>query len=87
MASAKQSGVNFEKTLDKLGNIVNKMENGDLSLEQSLNLFEEGITLTRDCHTALKNAEQKVQILIEKNASRDLIDYESSDKRDEEAHE
>lgn len=87
MASAKQSGVNFEKTLDKLGNIVNKMENGDLSLEQSLNLFEEGITLTRDCHAALKNAEQKVQILIEKNASRDLMDYESSDKRDEEDNE
>ena len=45
------------------------MEKGDLTLEASLTTFEEGIKLTRECQQALKTAEQKVKLLIEKNGT------------------
>ena len=57
----------FEESLSKLEELVERMENGDLSLEDSLKSFEEGIKLTRDCQKALKSAEQKVKLLIEQN--------------------
>jgi exodeoxyribonuclease VII small subunit len=55
--------MNFETSLDALEQLIKKMETGQLSLEDSLKFFEEGIQLTRQCQTALKEAEQKVQIL------------------------
>ncbi len=57
----------FEDSLSKLEELVEQMENGDLSLEDSLKSFEEGIKLTRECQKALKSAEQKVKLLIEQN--------------------
>ncbi|HJL62429.1 MAG TPA: exodeoxyribonuclease VII small subunit [Pseudomonadales bacterium] len=57
----------FEESLAKLEGLVEKMESGDLTLEDSLKTFEEGIKLTRECQEALKQAEQKVNLLIEKN--------------------
>lgn len=57
----------FEESLNKLESLVAKMETGELSLEDSLKTFEEGIQLTRECQEALKQAEQKVNLLIEKN--------------------
>lgn len=57
----------FEESLNKLESLVAKMETGELSLEDSLKTFEEGIQLTRECQEALKHAEQKVNLLIEKN--------------------
>ena len=57
----------FEDSLAKLEKLVERMENGDLSLEDSLKSFEEGIKLTRECQSALKSAEQKVRLLVEKN--------------------
>lgn len=58
----------FEASLQKLEELVNAMEEGDLSLEESLQAFETGIQLTRECQTALQKAEQKVQILMESDA-------------------
>ncbi|NQZ01538.1 MAG: exodeoxyribonuclease VII small subunit [Bdellovibrionales bacterium] len=55
----------FEKKLDRLEEIVDKMESGDLSLDQSLKMFEEGVKLSRECHSQLDEAEQKVQLLLE----------------------
>tara|TARA_B100000700_G_scaffold280419_1_gene330330 strand:+ start:50 stop:295 length:246 start_codon:yes stop_codon:yes gene_type:complete len=55
---------NFESALKNLEQLVSSMENGELSLEDSLKAFEKGIKLTRECQTALKEAEQKIQILI-----------------------
>lgn len=55
----------FEKKLNRLEKIVEKMEEGDLSLDQSLKMFEEGIRLSRECHDQLDQAEQKVQVLLE----------------------
>ena len=67
--------VNFEKNIDLLNQIVEKMEQGGLSIEDSLKYFEEGIALTRNCQKALKNAEQKVQILLEKHGQPNLEPY------------
>ena len=66
---------NFEKALENLEELVSSMENGELSLEDSLKAFERGIKLTRECQTALKDAEQKVQVLI--NEEGDTEDMES----------
>lgn len=63
---AKKS-VNLEKALTELEKLVEEMEQGNLSLEESLKRFEKGIALTSDCQEALQKAELKVQELIEKN--------------------
>jgi len=54
----------FEKSLEKLEGIVRKMEEGDMSLEDSLKAFEEGIKLSRFCADRLDEAERKVEILL-----------------------
>ena len=54
----------FEESLEKLSRLVEKMESGDLSLEDSLKIFEEGIKLSKDCQNALSEAERKVQALL-----------------------
>lgn len=56
----------FETALQELEHIVERLEQGELSLEDSLKDFERGILLTRTCQQALKDAEQKVQILMSK---------------------
>jgi exodeoxyribonuclease VII small subunit len=55
--------IDLEKTLQELESIVETLEDGELSLEQSLKHFEKGVKLSRECQLALKDAEQKVQIL------------------------
>ena len=62
--SAKKT-VNLEKTLADLEALVEELESGDLPLEKAMKKFEEGIKLTRACQTALKDAEQKVEILVQ----------------------
>ena len=57
----------FEQSLADLQTLVERLENGELSLEDSLSAFEQGIGLTRECQAALTHAEQKVQILLERN--------------------
>jgi exodeoxyribonuclease VII small subunit len=56
--------MDFEKKLGRLEEIVQKMENGELSLEDSLRFFEEGVKLSRECNSQLSDAEQKVKILL-----------------------
>jgi exodeoxyribonuclease VII small subunit len=57
----------FESALQRLEEIVKKLESGDLPLASALELFEEGVTLSRLCHTKLEEAERKVEILVKKN--------------------
>ncbi|MDR9405673.1 MAG: exodeoxyribonuclease VII small subunit [Spiribacter sp.] len=57
----------FEASLKTLEGLVEQMERGDLSLEQSLQCFEQGIRLTRECQKALGEAEQRVEILLSKD--------------------
>ncbi|HZX17176.1 MULTISPECIES: exodeoxyribonuclease VII small subunit [Pseudomonas] len=67
MAARKKAALDFEQSLTDLQNLVERLENGELSLEDSLTAFEQGVRLTRDCQTALAQAEQKVQILMERD--------------------
>jgi exodeoxyribonuclease VII small subunit len=56
----------FESALQRLEEIVKRLESGDLPLASALELFEEGVTLSRFCHTKLEEAERKVEILLKK---------------------
>ena len=67
----------FEKALAELEALVDKMEQGDISLEDSLACFERGMALTRQCQEALKNAEQKVRILLKD--SKTPVPFEDAD--------
>ena len=63
---------NFETSLTTLNALIEKMEDGQLPLEQSLQCFEEGVTLIRQCQKMLTAAEQKIQILTEKGGKSDV---------------
>ncbi len=69
----------FEQSLEKLEKLVEQMEEGDLTLEESLKTFEEGIRLTRECQQALSSAEQKVKLLIEENGQINESDFAEDD--------
>jgi exodeoxyribonuclease VII small subunit len=62
----KKTTSSFEKNLHALETVVEQLESGELSLEESLAQFERGIVLARECQRALQEAEQKVQILTQK---------------------
>ncbi len=66
----------FEDSLEELEELVEQMEQGELSLEDSLKSFERGVKLTSTCQKALQDAEQKVQILIEKNGKQKLEPFD-----------
>ena len=63
----------FEKKLSRLEEIVTKMEKGDLALDESLKLFEEGVKLSRECHQRLNEAEAKVKLLVTVDASGNAV--------------
>ncbi len=73
----KKPSFDFEGSLGQLEQIVEAMEQGDLSLEASLAQFEGGIKLARACQKALTEAEQKVQILLEKDGEENLEPFEN----------
>ena len=63
----KKAVPDFEHSLAELQQLVERLESGELSLEDSLGCFEQGIRLTRECQAALTQAEQKVRILLERD--------------------
>ena len=69
---AKQS---FETALQKLEEVVGKLESGEASLDQSLKLFEQGITLVRQCSKRLDEVESKVQMLVSDERGERLEDF------------
>ena len=72
--------VNLEKALADLEKLVEDLESGDLPLEKAMKKFEDGIKLTRSCQSALKDAEQKVQVLIRSaGGDESLEDFEGDD--------
>ena len=79
--SKDKKAVDFEQQLASLEGLVNSLESGELSLEESLKSFEQGIKVARDCQAALKSAEQKVEVLMrqgDKLASQPFEDNELS---------
>jgi len=83
MASAKHDSgakaVDFETSMRDLETIVERLEKGDLSLEESLAAFERGVLLTRSCQAALKEAEQKVEILLKKSGESVVDNFTADD--------
>jgi len=77
MAPAKK--FDLEKSLTDLETLVEELESGDLPLEKAMKKFEEGIKLTRSCQAALKDAEQKVQVLLKSAGGESLEDFEAEE--------
>ena len=69
----------FEQALSELENLVEQLESGELSLDQSLQQFKRGVELTRHCQGILKQAQQIVEQLIEANDESSAVPYKSSD--------
>lgn len=69
----------FDTQLKELEALVQRMERGDLSLEDSLQEFERGIALLRQCETQLRSAEQKVQILLQQQGKEQLAEFEAGE--------
>lgn len=75
------AGFNFECSIEQLETLVAAMEDGELSLEDSLEAFEKGVKLTRECQSALRQAEQKVQVLMDESGT--TQDLKLEDETDE----
>lgn len=76
---AKTQKIDFEQSLAELEALVETMEAGELSLEQSLTAFEKGMQLSRNCQRALAEAEQKVSILLEQDGKVQSADFQPGD--------
>ena len=63
----------FEASLEALERIVQQLEDGDLPLEKSLELFEQGIKLSRECQERLSQAERRIEILLRDNQGRPIV--------------
>lgn len=70
--------LNFEKQLKELEEVVANMEAGELTLEESLKAYEKGIRLTRECQTALDDAQQRIDILVERDGKLTEEPFEGS---------
>lgn len=82
---ARRKSVNFEAALEELESLVEQMEDGDLSLEESLAAFEKGIRLARECQEALKQAEQRVQVLLQQGGDEQLASFAGDDGDEDDA--
>jgi exodeoxyribonuclease VII small subunit len=69
----------LEKSLEELEALVARLEGGELSLEQALEEFERGVKLTRQCQSALKDAEQKVEILLKRTEQATPVPFAPTD--------
>lgn len=74
---ARRKKLDYEAAITELESLVTRLEQGDISLEESLKLYESGVLLSRDCQEALQQAEQKVQMLLQQSGQTNLVDFES----------
>jgi exodeoxyribonuclease VII small subunit len=72
-----EKALDFEESLTNLDGLVNKLEGGELTLEESLSAFEQGINLTRQCQQHLSRAEQKISMLVGKDENLQLTNFDS----------
>jgi len=79
MAKKSATGVGgLEQSLEELEALVERLETGDLPLEEALKQFEQGVKLTRSCQTILKQAEQKVEVLLKKTDAAEPTAFDPS---------
>jgi exodeoxyribonuclease VII small subunit len=79
----KQTSIDLEKALQELEALVERLERGDLSLEESLKQFERGMELTRACQAALRDAEQRVEILTTRGGAAVIEPFDANVKSDD----
>jgi exodeoxyribonuclease VII small subunit len=85
MKENEQHGRTFEASLEALEQIVRELERGDLPLEKSLELFEQGIRLSRECQERLNQAERRIEVLLRDNQGRPVVNvFEEAKKLSEE---
>jgi exodeoxyribonuclease VII small subunit len=82
MSTEEQGLGQLEKSLEELEALVARLEGGELSLEQALQEFERGVMLTRQCQSALKDAEQKVEILLKRTEQGTPVPFAPTDDAD-----
>ncbi len=74
--AARRKKLDYEAAVTELESLVTRLEQGDISLEESLKLYESGVLLSRDCQEALQAAEQKVQVLLQQSGQTSLVDFD-----------
>jgi exodeoxyribonuclease VII small subunit len=79
--SPQESQPDFETAMRELEELVERLEQGELPLEESLAAFERGVMLTRTCQAALKEAEQKVEILLKKAGEPVIEDFSADEPK------
>ncbi len=72
MVSDNNKSLDFERALAELEGLVERLERGDLPLEDALKTFERGVELTRHCQSSLKAAQQKVEILLKRGSGAEI---------------
>jgi exodeoxyribonuclease VII small subunit len=72
----------FEQSLSELEALVTKLEQGDVPLEDALKSFERGVALTRQCQTALRSAQQKVEVLLARNGTEEIAPFADEEEED-----
>ena len=80
MTSKKAKSVDFEQALGELESVVDRLEHGELPLDEALKQFERGIELARGCQDALKQAEQRVEILLQKTPDAEPEPFDAADE-------
>jgi len=73
----------FEQSLSELEALVTRLEQGDVPLEEALKTFERGVTLTRQCQSALRAAQQKVEILLSRNGEETIESFADAEDDDD----
>ncbi len=73
MTNNEQPSRTFEASLEALEQIVRELEQGDLPLEKSMELFEQGIRLSRECQERLSQAERRIEVLLRDNQGRTVV--------------
>jgi exodeoxyribonuclease VII small subunit len=75
----------FEHSLTELEALVARLEQGDVPLEEALKTFERGVALTRQCQTALRTAQQKVEVLLARNGEETIEPFADDDEDEDDA--
>lgn len=85
MKNTEEQPKSFETSLEALEQIVQQLEEGDLPLEKSLEMFEQGIRLSRECQERLSQAERRIEVLLRDNQGRVTVsEFESTDAAEDE---
>ena len=70
---------NFEESMKKLESIVNELENGNINLDESVEKFEEGMKIAKQCNTILEDSEKKITILLEEDGELKEENFEANE--------